>query len=92
MYVYGVLVREPLVLPAVDVLFRDTGVVGWYLGHFLGKRYQQMPAMFGEVLGHLASGRLTFSAKTFDFATQWKEAVAYTLDGSKQGKTILVTK
>jgi hypothetical protein len=90
--VYGALVREPLVVPGVDMLFRETAVAGWYLGQFLKRRWQEMPQMFGEVLQYLATGQLVFVSKTFDFATQWREAVAYTLDGSKQGKTILVTK
>ncbi len=92
-YVYGILVREALVVPTGDMLFRQTGLSGWYLGFFLGSK---PPAVvggyFGEILSHLASGKLVFSAKTFDFVTQWQDAVAYTIDGSKHGKTVMITK
>lgn len=40
----------------------------------------------------MATGKLRVSAKVFDFATQSREAIVYTVAGSKEGKTVLVSK
>jgi hypothetical protein len=93
--VYGLLTPEPLTLPVnsiADMLFRTTRLQGWFLGAFLGKHYARVPALFGEVLGYLSRGELVFKSKEFDFEKEWKEAISYTMDGSKQGKTILASK
>lgn len=94
-YVYGLLTPEtlPVSVEAIgDMIFRGTRLEGWYLGIFLSKNGERLPALFGEVLGYLAKGDLVFKSKTFDFQTEWADAVRYTMDGSKQGKTVLASK
>lgn len=44
------------------------------------------------LLGYLADKSVTLPSVEFDFATQWKEAFAYSNTSNQKGKAVLVSK
>lgn len=91
-YVYGVLDTTPLTFNSGRICFKDTGVKGWWLGHFLTRKGAELPQFFGEIFTLLAAGSLSLPSKSFDLVTQWEEALKHSVTPGKNEKTVLVSK
>ena len=88
---YGMMSGEPCQVSPSAIVFRDISLRGFWLAKwFRSATPAQQMALFGELTGLIASGKLHARiAGTYDL-TQIREAVAAAAAGEREGKILVV--
>ncbi|PTU73888.1 alcohol dehydrogenase [Pseudomonas mangrovi] len=88
---YGMMSGEPCQVSPSAIVFRDVSLRGFWLAKwFRSATPAQQMALFGELTGLIASGKLHARiAATYDL-TQIREAVAAAAGGERDGKILVV--
>lgn len=88
---YGMMSGEPCQVSPSAIVFRDVSLRGFWLAKwFRSATPAQQMALFGELTGLIASGKLHARiAATYDL-TQIREAVAAAAGGERDGKVLIV--
>lgn len=88
---YGLMSGKPCQMPASALIFREIDLRGfWLLKWYRNATPAEQMAVFGELIGLIASGKLkTKIAATYD-VSEIKQAVAAAAGGERGGKILIV--
>jgi len=88
---YGLMSGKPCQMPSSALIFREIDLRGfWLLKWYQRATPAEQMAVFGELIGLIASGKLkTKIAATYD-VSEIKQAVAAAADGERDGKILIV--
>jgi len=88
---YGAMSGEPCTLAPTVIIFKDVTVRGFWLAKwFRSATPEQQKEVFGEIIGLVASGKLSAPIHATYPVKDIKEAVAVAAGGERNGKVIIV--
>ncbi|HEX4859510.1 MAG TPA: zinc-dependent alcohol dehydrogenase family protein, partial [Usitatibacteraceae bacterium] len=88
---YGVMSGEDCVISPASFVFRDVTLKGFWLAHwFAHAERARQAALFGEIGGLVASGKLKARVQATFGLMQIREAVAAAAAGGREGKILVV--
>ncbi|MCE9601493.1 MAG: zinc-dependent alcohol dehydrogenase family protein [Gemmatimonadetes bacterium] len=88
---YGMMSGEPCMVSPASFVFRDLALRGFWLAQWFRKATSaQRMAVFGEVAGLIATGRLKARVQATYDVSQIKDAVAAAAAGERNGKILIV--
>lgn len=88
---YGGMSGEPCALSPKVIIFKDVTVRGFWLAKwFRTASPERQKKVFGEIIGLIASGRLSAPIHATYSVKDIKEAVAVAASGERNGKVVLV--
>jgi NADPH:quinone reductase-like Zn-dependent oxidoreductase len=92
MLIYGLLAST--VLPELDgrsLLFKQSGITGFWMQKWARSNETKLMRFLQESVRLTAARRLCFDSKTYDFETQWRDAIAHSVKGGRKGRPVLVS-
>lgn len=88
---YGLLSKEPCRLWPDDIIFREITLTGVWLTLWL-RRYstlEERRAVYGELVGYIAEGRMRAEIEATYPLDRIKDAVAHAMQGGRGGKVVI---
>lgn len=89
---YGLLSGEPCRLSPSDIIFRDIRLRGVWLTRWLASEStpEQRRAVYGELAGYIAAGRMHARVDATYPLSQIREAVSHAMRDSRDGKIVIL--
>ncbi len=89
---YGLLSGEPCKLLPDDIIFREITLTGVWLTLWLRKYStpEERAAVYGELAGYIAEGRMHAAVEATYPLAKIKEAVAHAMRGERSGKVVIL--
>jgi len=88
--IYGVNSKTNYNLDVGALIFKGLTVRGFWVTQWGPSHLDKLPALYGEIIGHLASKKAKFAHRTFHAKTDLAQAVAYALSPGKTEKAVLL--
>ncbi|MGB0572219.1 MAG: zinc-dependent alcohol dehydrogenase family protein [Alphaproteobacteria bacterium] len=88
---YGLLSKKPCQLWPDDIIFREIDLVGVWLTLWLRRdsTLAERQAVYGELAGYIAEGRMHAEIEATYPLDQIKEAVTHAMQGGRNGKVVI---
>ena len=88
---YGLLSKQPCHLWPDDIIFREITLTGVWLTLWLRKysTLKERKAVYGELVGYIAEGRMRAEIEATYTLERIKDAVIHAMQGGRNGKVIL---